>query len=231
MKRCFFTIADRANMQYFEGLKNSLAKVTKDPLILIDEFKIQQLGDPQFFYRATPIIASGLLRDYDAVCKLDADQIILGNLDHIWEGDWDVGTVLNDFTYPIGVWDIKTYYNCGLVVLKNKDFVTHWLRLCMSDHFPRYQFREQDLLSILTSDYFNYRVKCLDDGDKIHGEWAKSLWPQTFMRDGKVIIPTPKGEKELLVVHFAGGQDPNKGNYRIRFQPDVVKHIETLIKT
>src|SRR3990167_8871292 len=125
--RAYFTIADKANMKYYEMLKNSLSKFTDDKLILIDEEKIKQLGDPHFFYRATPIIAAGLLRTYDAVCKLDSDMLILDNLDHIWNGDYDVAVTYNsnpkdDKIYPVRLLDIHpfSYINAGFLVMKSK---------------------------------------------------------------------------------------------------------------
>ena len=44
--------------------------------------------------------------------------------------------------------------------------------------------------------------------------------------DNKIIVK----DHEIKVIHFGGGNIPNKGNYRIRFQPEVVKRIEELIK-
>lgn len=257
MKRCYFTIADRNNLQYYEGLKNSLAKFTKDPLILIDEDKIKQLGDPQFFYRATPIIASGLLRDYDAVCKLDVDQIILGNLDHIWDGDWDAATVRNsnpreDKIYPVRLLDIAPthYANCGFVVMKSKTFVDHWLKLCMSGHFNNFQYREQDLLNIMVfymSEPFGgpYKVRHLDDSNKWHGLVFKGYEPNVVLKDIGIIdgkfrdfkLVLPKNEewptdedKEVVCWHTAGGNTANKMNYKIKFSEEVSKHIDKLIK-
>lgn len=250
MKRCYFTIADRNNLQYYEGLKNSLAKFTKDPLILIDEDKIKQLGDPQFFYRATPIIASGLLRDYDAVCKLDVDQIILGNLDHIWDGDWDAATVRNsnpreDKIYPVRLLDIAPthYANCGFVVMKSKTFVDHWLKLCMSGHFNNFQYREQDLLNIMCfymSEPFGgpYGVRHLDDGDSFHGLASKGYWPNVILKDGGPVLPPvidgdttyPDKERKIKVIHWAGGAIGGKMKYRLHFQPEVCEFIDNLIK-
>ena len=37
-------------------------------------------------------------------------------------------------------------------------------------------------------------------------------------------------DHEIKIIHFGGGNIPNKGNFRIKFQPDVVGRIEWLIK-
>lgn len=224
--RIAFTPADNNNLPLFNNLEKSLRKFhTEEELPLIRYDNRPTVKD--FFYKATPLIARELIDEYETVIKLDADQIILGPLNELWEGeDWDVKTVLNDPTYPIMTWDIQPYFNMGLVVMRSKEFIEHWYRLCMSEHFSRYQFREQDLFNILCSDYLNYKIVCLDTGDKFYGEFAKSAWPQFHMEGDKVMAEG----KELRVVHFGGGNDPGKGNFRTRFQEDVVKRIEVLIK-
>ena len=248
MKKAFFSIADSNNIKYFELMRNSLNKFHPDiPLILIDEEKIKQLGDPHFFYRATPIIAKALFKDYDVVCKLDADQLILGNLDHIWEGEYDVACVKNsnpkeDKNYPIRLMDIHpySYVNCGMVVMKSKAFVEHWLKLCYSDHFQNFQYREQDLLNIMVF-YMGaqfggpYKVRFLDDSDKWHGLVAKGYAPMTKLIDGKVILPKntewPQDQdKQIVAYHWAGGNSADKMKYKLIFPKEVCDYIESLIK-
>ena len=254
--RAYFTIADKANLKYYEMLKNSLSKFTDDKLILIDEEKIKQLGDPHFYYRATPIIASGLLRTYDAVCKIDADTIITGNLDHIWEGDYNVAVVRNsnpreDARYPVRLLDIHplSYVNAGFVVMKSKRFVENWLKLCMSDHFFNFQYREQDLLNIMVfymSEPFGgqWKVRHLDDEGYLHGLASKGYWPEVIkgiaekkhahIPEEILLLPPTNGypdkPKEIKAIHFAGGNTPNKANYRLFFKPEVVKYIDELVK-
>ncbi len=188
-------------------------------------------GDKDFWYRSAPIMAKQLFEEgYERVIKMDADQVILGSLDDILNDteEYDVGVVLNDPSYPIQVWDIThpRYFNNGLVVLRSKEFVDHWYKLCFSPHFQNYQYREQDLLTLLCSDYFNYKVKMLDNPKKVYGELAKPSWTQAVLKDDKVMI----GNTEICVIHFGGGNSPDKGNYRIRFMPEVVSYIDKLIK-
>lgn len=249
-KRVFFSIADRQNLPHFVKLQASFKHFhPNEELILFDEEKVKATGDPHFYYRATPFIAKQLFEQgYDEICKLDADQIILGNLDHIWEDDFDFAVVNNGNpkemkTYPVSVLDISplAYVNCGFVVMKSKKFVEQWLALCYSEHFPQYQFREQDFLNILTfyfTDFFGgpYKVKFLDHSDKWHGLISKQYGVMMKMVDGKVILPKndewPTTEdKQIVCYHFAGGNnDPMKGNYRTAFPADVVKFIDGLLK-
>lgn len=236
MKRIIAIPCDKSekNQKFLSGLLNSLKKF--NPEIEVRVFDNPNPQDINFWYRSKALIATQLFEEgYDEIGLFDCDQVILGDLSDIWAGDFDIASVANDPTYPIGVWDIglqfgTPYFNNGLVVLKSKEFAQHWNRLNHSAHFDRYQYREQDTQNILVSDYFNYKNKPLD-GEKIYGELGKPKWAQSYLRDDKVFIPTENGERQLVVIHYGGGaNDPSKGNYRIRFPEPVVKFIETLIK-
>ena len=248
--RVAFIPADKNNLDYAEMLINSIRKFHNEdelPIEIIGEDKVKQLGDPNFWYRSTPIIAKALFKDYETVIKLDADQICLGDLSHVWSGnDFDVACVYNsnpreDKAYPIRFMDVHpfSYVNCGFVVLKSKAFVEQWLNLCMSEHFNNFQYREQDLLNLMVwymSERFGgpYKVKFLDEGPKWHGLIWRQYEPQVIVRDNKLILPKNdewnKEDKELVCWHAAGGQTPNKMNYRTRFQSDVIKYINSLVK-
>lgn len=253
MKRIFWSIADNNNIKYFEMMKNSFKKFNpNEELILFDQNAVMATGDKDIFYRATPYFTKRLMEQgYDEVCKLDADQIITSNLDHIFEGDFDLAGVFNsnpreDKVNPIRLWDINpfSYLNCGFVVMRSKEFVDHWLNLCMSDHFGNYQYREQDLLNIMVF-YGNYKIKFLDQGSKWHGLISKSYWSQIIkgIAEGKnhiaeEILLLPKNEewpidetKQIVCLHWAGGNQPNKmTDLNIRFSPEVAKYLQELIK-
>lgn len=239
-----FCIADQNNLKYYEMMKNSLRKFHSEeelPIRLISGEELKYyLKDPFFFYRATPIIASELIGSYECVIKLDADQIITGKLNHIWEVDYDVAVVNNSNPreqkiYPVSVWDIHplAYVNCGLVAMRSREFIDHWVNLCMGQHFNSYQFREQDLLNILVW-YGNYKVLNLDAEEKFHGLASKGYWQDIKLVDNKLILPQglewPDKDKEIVALHWAGGNSPDKMNFRIRFQPEVIKRLEELVK-
>lgn len=251
-KLCFFTVADQNNLKYADKMINSFRKFHPEAeLILYGPKEIEKWAskDPQFFYRATPIIASELFeKGYTAVCKLDADQIIMGDLNHIIDSDgYDVGTVLNfnrtDYktfgpitTYII---DCTRYYNNGLVMMRNPAFVEHWKSLCFTDEiFNNLQYREQDILNILC--YFgNYRVRCFDYPDPLTGEvtWnglvCKGEGLRMVLKNGKVILPKsedgyPTQDTVIKAFHWAG---PNieKFSYRTQFPEEIIKHFDWLI--
>lgn len=247
--RVAFIPTDQNNMKYAQMCINSLRKFHSEeelPIVIIDEEKVKQIGDPHFWYRATPIVAKGLMKDYETIIKLDADQIVCGDLSHIWTGeDFDVAVVNNsnpreDKVYPIRLMDIHplSYVNCGLVVLKSKTFNEHWFKLCFSDHFYNFQYREQDLLNILvfySGENFGgpYKVKFLDNGDSFHGLASKGYWPDIILKDGELILPANeewnKEDKKIKVLHWAGGH-VGKMNYRLNFRPEIIKRLDELVK-
>jgi hypothetical protein len=213
-----------------------------------DELK-EYLSDPQFFYRATPIVAQKFINDYELVLKIDADSIITGNLDYVFDTkDYDVGTVINwnridpkTYGYVQG-WGIAPaeYMNCGFVAMRSEKFIKHWKELCFSPQFDRMQYREQDLLNAMI--YFgNYNVRCFDHGDgpaNMHAWWgliAKGEWLRAKMDGDKVIIPKgddnfPSKNVELKVIHMAGGDRPNKMNYQTLFSDEVTERLDYLVK-
>ncbi len=240
----FFTIADEKNMEYARKMANSLKYFHPQiPLeviggeVLADALK----RDPAFFYRATPVIASQLIKEYETVIKIDADSIVTGRLNKAWEGDFDVKVVLNsnprEFKkYPVSVWDINPvheYVNAGFVSMKSEEFIEHWHKLCYSNHFNNYQMREQDLLNILVH-YGNYKSELLDNTDGFYGLASKGYWPQVVLKKDKLILPANdewnKVDKIIKVIHVAGGNTPNKMNFNTSFKEEVVTWLNKLTK-
>ncbi len=239
-KIAFYCPSDSNHEDEFQKMANSLKKFHPDiPLIRWNDEKIKAENDPNFFYRAGPIIARQL-KEYDTLIKIDSDTIITGDLSELWEGEFDVAVVNNSNpvdhkNYPYQLWDIHpfAYVNAGLVVLKSKRFIEHWYNLCQSGHFQAYQMREQDLLNIMIH-YGDYKVKRLDEGDSFYGLASKGFWPQIVLKDDKLFLPKgedgwPDKDKWIKAIHFAGGNDPNKFNLAIKFQPEIVKKLEEYI--
>lgn len=242
MKWCIYSIADRSNLPYFEMMKNSFRHFYPDiPVVLYDEEKIKKVNDPHFFYRATPFIAKELLEEYDLVIKVDADSVFTGKIDHIVDDEtYDYGTVLNwnrvdekIYPFPLTVWDVNPmkYMNCGFVAIRSMDFANHWWELCMRPNFLNYRFREQDLLNIIYH-YGNFQSKCFDYENKWHGLIAKSEWQNIELKDNKLILPVidgyPDHEKEIIVIHYAGGNVQVKMDFENRFKPEVAEHLREL---
>lgn len=247
---CIFTIVDEKNLQYYEKFKNSLHYWHPDiELKLVGGNELNRLlqQDPQFFYRATPAVAWNLIKEYKTVIKADCDQVITGDISHTWQGDFDVAVVNNSNPrelkkYPITVWNIHplSYINCGFVVMKSQAFIDHWLELCVSPHFLNYQFREQDLLNIMIF-YMGdglkgpYKIKFLDASQYAHGLITKGYWIDFILKENQLILPKNeewnKEDKIVKIIHWAGGNQPNKMNFNLQFKPDVAKWLTKITRS
>lgn len=247
MKIIAFTIADEKNRPMADKMINSLHHFHPD--IEVKVYGAEDIGAPENWYRQKPLFAKDLIKDYDLVLGLDCDQIITGSLDYLFTQEYDVAVVQNysrsDIREygPVGVHDIDPlkYFNCGVVAMQSKRFVDHWWALCTSYHFtaPQNQYREQDLLNILCH-YGDYKVLNLDeynpelDYSAWHGLLSKGEWHRMELQDGKLILPKaddryPERDKEIKVMHFAGGQgNQNKMKYRLYCSEEVIEYLDML---
>lgn len=246
MNPIVYTIADQKNKPFADILEKSFKHFHPDIPFKVygeDELNASGIERPTIFYLATPLYAQQLFKEYDTVVKMDADSIVLGNLDHIFNDmTYDVGTVYNwnRIDPPkfgeIGLATIQPqeYYNNGFVVMRNKAFVDEWMNLCKTRHFVRMPFREQGFLNILTH-YGRHTVKCFDDSDMWHGLRSKGEWNRCVMKDGNVVLPKgadgyPEADKIIKVIHWAGGAGETKMNYRAYFNEEVQDFITEIMK-
>jgi len=250
MKAIAYTIADKINLPYAETMIKTWNHFHPDIEVKIIggvDLDRRLKRDEHFFYRATPIVARELFEKYDTVIKIDADSLCLGNMDWVLGETYDVGTVLNINRIDPSVFGLITvdgvlprdYYNCGLVVMKSKQFVEDWYDLCHRDNFGRLKYREQDLLNILCH-YGKYSVKCFDHYDDVnkyyawHGLVSKGETMKAVLKDGEVIAqPDSKGYPDratkIKMYHFAGGKSGDKTNYRIIFPDEIIKFIQDIL--
>lgn len=252
--RVAFICYDKNNAKYAEMFEKSLRHFHSEEELPLMEYTEKEITTLDDWYRAAPMFAKDLIKEYELVVKFDADQFVLGKLDNIlyeWE-DFDVGTVLNinridPRTYqPAQVATIAPheYYNNGLVALRSEDFVKEWWKLCNSPHFHRMPMREQGFLNILAHYGYEsgrYNVRCFDRYDPIKGisTWNGLVAKGEGMRmkvegEDVVLYPDDNNYPDRKVViklyHYGGGAAANKMNYRIDFSDEVIKRIEELTK-
>ena len=252
---CGFVAFDKANEKYYDRFLKSLRKFHSEeelPIFVWDEHKIKSYNDPEFFFRQKPIIGRQLLKDYELVIGFDVDQIITGDLNEIInEKNYDMAAPLNwnridpQLFGPVTVWNIAptSYFNCGIVAMRNREFVEKWFRLCNSGHFASYKYREQDLMNIMAF-YFDYKSMNLDAEKSWFGLISKGEMPKFQMAvdkdtnyGAKLICPAapdrfPNQDMTVKVIHFAGGQGAGDkfDYYRTHCAPEVVEYLDWLIK-
>jgi len=242
MKRkvCFFTLASEGeNMRYAKMMANSLKKFHPDiPLVIKPFEKIHN-------FRVYAMAGKELAKEYDLVINIDSDSIVTGSLDHIINDDsYDLAGVLNNnlIDPKLQPWDTPAplYVNAGFVAIRGTRPWEWWNKLNFSIHWDKYQFREQDMLNIMFH-YSDLNVKSLDSGSMWHGLISKGRWGDLVMKDDKVMMPKDivkqyikdgfpfkEEDKEIKVIHWAGGQVP-KMNYWPHFPKEVAERINYLV--
>lgn len=260
-KLAFFTVAlNEENAKYAQMMIKTLKRFhPNEDVILFDKGEFEKLGgsmekklgQPNDLLRLTPLFARELMKEYETVIRLDADQLILGDLNHIINSTCDVGTVLNINRVDPSQYGYvefqgiapNEYYNCGLVLLRGEQgrrFVEHWWRLCKSIYMNRMRYGEQDILNILAH-YGDYDVQCFDHYDEKkksytwNGLVAKGEGLRMKVVKDKVVLDPDKGnypDRRITIkaFHWAGGADSKKMNYRVHFSDEVIKYIEGLLK-
>jgi hypothetical protein len=248
-ERVLFVIASGRQAWMLKPFLNSLRKFHNEeelPVVVYGDAEMNAIKDPAKYYRATPMFAKELIKEYKLVIKADVDQIITGDLGYIFTKEYDVGTVYNwnrvdpPIYGEVGIATIQPieYYNCGFVAMRNAQFINHWWGLCMSPHFERMPMREQGFLNILTH-YGFYRVMCFDNYDPIsgysswHGLRSKGEWNKIVLKGKKLILPQgadgyPEMPKQIRVLHWAGGDGAPKLDYKIYFDEKVIEYLDYL---
>ncbi len=238
---CFFTIAygEEYLKNYVPLMRNSIKKFHPDiPHIIIDKEKAEPVlkADPQNKNRMYALFGEPLSKEYELVMGIDSDCIVTGDLSHIInDKSYDVGCVLNNNQVDpkLTVWDVhpSVYVNCGFMAIRGERPWKWWNRLNHAKWLTNYQFVEQDMLNIMVH-YGDLNVKVFDLSNKWHGLIHYGQWDKFVMKDEKLIMPKTDGvcgdDKEIKIIHWAGGPGRKKLNYNIYFNKEVCKYLDYL---
>lgn len=238
---CFFTVAygPKYIKEYAQMMSNSLKKFHPDiPHHFITDKDVEPVlkADRNNGPRLYAMFGQQLSKEYELVINIDNDSIVTGDLNHIInDKSYDIGCVLNNnLVEPnLTVWDIDPnyYVNAGFVAIRGERPWKWWNKLNMSHWFTKYRFREQDMLNIMVY-YGDLNAKVFDFSNKWHGLVSKGQWDKFILKDDKIILPKIEGvcgeDKEIKIIHFAGGSTP-KMNYHVHFKEPVVKRLDYLV--
>jgi hypothetical protein len=250
-----FTFAsDPKNIEYLRKMVNSLRKFHSEeelPLITYGSDVIKTLRDenPLNNKRLSPLITRNLIKEYDTVLHLDADQIITGSLDRLIKmkdydaaGPYNLNRIDPKRYGVVKVWDIepKDYFNLGTFAVRSEEFAEHWWSLCNSYHINNYQYHEQDIFNIVAH-FGNYKVVRLDEWDAkenygaFYGLSSKGEGLRMKVVGNELILPKaddgyPLHDMVIKIIHFAGGDSAvDKFNYKIFYNDEVNKYLDNLI--
>ena len=221
------------------------------PLYILTENEINKEAQtvvPMSMAYLNPLMTRTIADDYDLVVHIDSDVIVTDRLDEILEGDYDVAVARNNAdqktagcgpAYHLdGKVDVFQYANAGIVASTKKEFWDDWVALNQKN-FNKYGMHEQDNLNILLASG-KYKVKWLDPPEKPlyyniasaygdpkwggHPEKHWESWERIELKDEKLWLDG----KLIKLLHYAGGNTPDKFNFTKHFSDEVTDHLKAI---
>jgi len=157
------------------------------------------------FYMAKPTFAKLLTPYYDLVVNIDCDHLVLGRLDEILKGDYEIGCPINYNDYEnVSVKNVteETYLQGGLIASTNKKFWDIWEEA--NKDAMDYQCKENDIMNLII---FNdpivkkMKVKVFDGKKDYYGCKSLGREKEFYMKDDKVMCR----KEQVYLYHFAKG--------------------------
>jgi hypothetical protein len=228
----FFTIVDD---RYYhpvgtEILINSFKKFHPDiDFVVFRQDMIDKVFSEKHinFYNAKPTFAKLLVPHYERIVNIDADSIILGKLDEIIEGDYDVGCPTNYNDYEnMSLEDIteKQFVQAGLVASSNPKFWDIWE--LANKEAMKYPAQENSILNLLWYHdpiVSKMKLKIFDQDKDYYGCKSLNREKEFYIKDGKVMC---RGE-QVFCYHVAkGGANMPKFQFeKMGFTDEVIEHM------
>jgi hypothetical protein len=241
-------------------LENSLKYFHSDiPFDVVDTSKTQDLLNKNGwakYYHMSAVKMIEYFNQYNRVVHIDADSIVTGRLDDVFDNTFDLCCVRN---YTLAGWAANTpaeyciipmnlnrnqYMNAGFISCTNKQFAEYWLETCCRENY----LDEQDILNkILTENKFTSKI--LDDFESgvsygLTNVWGHQThwdsWKCLYVKNHKLYqINQLNQEVEVKILHMAGGSGPKNSifNGKNMFEwliewvnPDVREYLLNITK-
>lgn len=217
MKTVFYTfISDN----YYEPvgttqLINSFKKFHPDvPLVIFRQDVVSQIINPEKTFmdgnvnwlNAKPIFAKLLTDQYELIVNIDADTIILGRLDEVLTGDYDIGSVVNKNDFEsVSVEDVteEMYLQAGLVASRKPEFWDIWMQRSLKDNW-HYRCAENDSLNTVVYQQLipqGWKLKVFDQDKGYMGCKILGRESECYVEKDKVMC---RGE-QVKAYHAAKG--------------------------
>ncbi len=220
-----------------EGLINSIKYYHPEVDCVVYDTSKTQLINQKYpwatWYQMMPPTMIDLIDDYDIVIHVDADSTIVGPLDEVMLGDYDVAcvrnythkgscgttpfqTILNAPQLVPGGFNTDNFFNAGLVATTSKEFILEWMEANKATGASSDE--NMELNRIVNTD--KYKLKILDDvGSRVSygltNVWGVDThwdsWKTLYVKDDRLYITNELGEElEVKVLHVAGGGDAKR---------------------
>jgi len=183
------------------------------------------------FYNAKPVFAKLLTDKYDLVVNIDADSIILGRLEAVLSGDYEVGSVSNYNDYEnrsIKNVTKKMFLNAGLVASRNPLFWDIWNDWNKNLDAMKYTCKENDILNLVwynDSTIKKMKRKVFDKNKDYYGVKSLNREPEFVIDRNRVMC---RGEQVFIYHHAKGGVLPKLQFETMGFPPEVVMFMNKI---
>jgi hypothetical protein len=182
------------------------------------------------FYKAKPTFAKLLTPYYDLIVNIDADTVVLGRLERILKGDFDIAcpTNLNDYeNMSIENVTKEMFIQAGLVAVTNKKIWDIWEKA--NKDAMKYLAQENTILNLLWYNHpeISKMNRLILDKDKdYYGCKSLNREREFYMKDGQVMC---RDERVYLYHHAKGGGAMPKLVYEtMGFPKDVVNFMNVV---
>lgn len=232
MKTVFFTIVDD---QYYNSagtpqLINSFKKFHPDiPLVIFRQDMIDKIFKEKGinFYQAKPTFANLLTDSYELVVNIDCDHIILGRLDAILKGDYDVACPINKNDFENTSVENVTedmFLQGGLVASTSKEFWKVWEK--ENKKAMDYKCKENDIMNLVIYNTMSHlKLKILDGEKDYYGCKSLNREGEFYLKDGMVMC---RKERVYAYHHAKGAALPKLNFPTMGFSTEVTEFMNFL---
>lgn len=232
MRSIFYTIVGDS---YYNGagtpiLINSFKKFHPDiPLTIFRQDMIDRVFKEKGinFYNAKPTFAKLLSPHYDLVCNLDADHVVLGRLEEILKGDYDIAAPINKNDFENTSVENVTedmFLQGGLVASTKPEFWEVWES--QNKKAMEYKCKENDIMNLVMYNTLkDYKLKIFDKDKDYYGCKSLNRESEFYLEEGKVMC---RKEQVYLYHHAKGGVLPKLQFDKIGFNTDVAAFMNYL---
>lgn len=202
---------------------NSFKKWHPDiPLVVFRQDMIDKIFKEKKldFYNAKPSFAKLLIDKYDLIVNIDADTVITGPLDGVFEDDYDIGSVWNYNDYENSSFENITdtmYLQGGFIASRCKEFWDVWEE--ENKKARMYKRRENDVMNLVAYNKFpGYILKIFDKEKDYYGCKSLGREPEFYIENDMLMC---REERVRAYHHARGGHLPKLDFPNMPFKEEV----------
>lgn len=209
-------------------------------------------------YLMHPVSCLPYLDSYDLFVHIDADSVLVGNIEDILNVDYDVfGVKNNHYGSGAGKYEpitipgitIEQYCNAGFWATRNKQFLIDYLEKCRvigekqlqgddNTAFNALVYGSAYKFKMLDTPYVSYGLTNAWGASPLWGHTHWDSWKEIYVQDNKLWLINQLGNKmEIKILHMAGGSIREECmKYQPMYewlyswvQPEVAEYIRRIV--